>query len=198
MNSCIIPITPLEFHQICLGQKSILIRKVVPKSGDWNQQIYFYVTTDRVRYRKVPKEFHKKYEQYIGKVALTCRAEFIRTYKTTLVCDKTDWFIDTAKQTNKEILEYCGDSTEFYAIKLADIAIFLAPKKLSEFYGMCTEPYHYCPGCDHGRIVTPESEREFADDYGGVQTVWHCLNTISRAPQNFVYVFPLGESPENS
>ena len=75
-----------------------------------------------------------------------------------------------------------------YGLHISDLKIYDTPKELGEFKRPCIMPeMPYCPSCRYGCTTFPEDTTK-QDLIDGCECEWGCLNTVTRPPQNYVFV----------
>lgn len=196
MKSVLISIKPKWCEKILSGEKTIEVRKSVPKEVPF--KAYIYATK--------PKKFYKcgamrTSDELLwlanGKVEMGDGFKFWADgdeYQCLngrvigeFICDKVMFLtplglrgFEMRKEilksiclTNDDLNAYGGLKT-LYGWHISDLKIYGKPKELSEFFWRCpTKEKGDCLSCDY-----------LADnDYGGV-----CTNNLTRPPQSYMFV----------
>ena len=169
MKSILMSIKPKWVAKILNGEKTIEIRKSHPKC-ELPIDVYIYCTKDKGKLCIIRNQFNengdweKRFECCKGKVV----AKF-KMYACLPMTPKylNNWKtqLDNACLTEKEYTEYSKGKKTYQWI-IDNLEIFDKPKKLSEFK-RCTEKTCI---------------------YGECHKYMHCLKSLTKAPQSFMFI----------
>lgn len=195
MKSILLSIQPKWCRLIASGKKTVEIRKTAPKiKTPFKCYIYCTLSGSKELFSDTLKEDvalwnREKWWERKGKVI----GEFVCDNIVKFPVDKKS---NNIVLTNMQILsclgyeqieQYAKGNYYLYSWHISNLVIYDKPKELSEFYKPCTDPYHYCQGCDYGFVQYP-SDVETYEDLSGCYFDTICLNRITRPPQNWHYV----------
>ena len=192
MKSILMSIKPKWIEKIASGEKTVEVRKKVPKCGT-PFKVYIYET--KAQYVSYQKGALTKFGYGKGKVVgeFVCDAviDFISSVAGVAVCKIEKGkvcFLDNPIRVIKEtclspseIKGYLGNN-DGYGLHISDLKIYDKPKELSEFIqmcsGLCADPAkgYICPsyykekfliGCGHKKIVTrPPQSWQYVEEQG--------------------------------
>ena len=156
-------------------EKTIEVRKTVPKDKDWNKKVIIYCSKSKKSFAKIPKEYQSLMGRLSGKVIGEFVCDAIISH-----CEMAN--ADIAEQQGcikrEWLLEYAGDK-ELYGWHISDLVIYDKLRELSKFYTLC---YSDCNDCKY---------QSWDYEYGGgkcsICTVRN-KKPITRPPQNYCYV----------
>ena len=110
-------------------EKTIEVRKTVPKDKDWDKKVIIYCSKSKKSFAKIPKEYQSLMGRLSGKVI----GEFVCD---TIITDRTfghnPMFKALSCMSDAEIASYCT-ANEMYGFHISDLVIYDKPKELSEF-----------------------------------------------------------------
>lgn len=211
-------IQPKWVEKILSGEKTIEVRKTAPKEVPFKVYVYCTKTMPHNRrlwaskrnYYYIDDRCHNLFDYELnGKVV----AEFICNKVSVYDSAFYEWASSVApsdvyctieglsdsqfyklaeneaKLTDDDIINYFGDE-DFVAslLHISDLKIYDTPKELGEFKRPCIVPeMPYCPSCRYGCTTFPEDTTK-QDLIDGCECEWGCLNTVTRPPQNYIYV----------
>lgn len=155
-KSVLISLSPYWYYLIGEGIKTIEVRKTIPKSPDWDKQVYCYMAKDKKSFAQIPKEFQEKYRAHIGRVGMRWTCD--KVYNITPVPyyeEETGYKIpqvvlDGSCLFAHDIIKYltCKDyRRNAYGWHISDLKIYDTPKELGEFLtpsgtgGVCGNHY---------------------------------------------------------
>lgn len=188
MKAVMISIRPEWVHKILSGEKTVEVRKTIPKLKT-PFKCYIYCTKDG----KEPLS----YAEYCGYDMTDFSEDFLANGKVVaeFVCDRINpipiydgWMVDvvdlqTTRLTVRELLEYAGgvDGKKLYGWHISGLKIYDKPKKLSEFRNPCKEYEKDYPQC--GNCGFYHSMGEYPAECG-------CdgAKPLIRPPQSWCYV----------
>lgn len=154
-------------------EKTIEVRKTVPKDKDWDKKVIIYCSKSKKSFAKIPKEYQSLMGRLSGKVI----GEFVCD---TIITDRTfghnPMFKALSCMSDAEIASYCT-ANEMYGFHISDLVIYDKPKELSDFRKSC--------------IYGEESDVScFSCDKSGYRPDMHidCFNEVTRPPQSWCYV----------
>ena len=178
MKAILISIKPKYVAEILNGNKTIEVRKSIPKC-DLPIDVYIYCTkeTQLVKYNNqyVATDFFKGLEcppkTYSGKVIAKFTLNKVESQytlgKIITESNETDLFLKKCCLTIQELDEYLsyGKTKYMYAWHIDNLVIFDRPRELSEFSGTCNrcEAYKYkvcklnTKKCDRHLTKAPQS-----------------------------------------
>ena len=143
-------------------EKTIEVRKTVPKDKDWDKKVIIYCSKSKKSFAKIPKEYQSLMGRLSGKVI----GEFVCD---TIITDRTfghnPMFKALSCMSDAEIASYCT-ANEMYGFHISDLVIYDKPKELSEF----CKPVDCHRGTQRDNCVG----------------CWDC--EITRPPQSWYYV----------
>lgn len=197
MNSILMSIRPKWIEKIASGEKTVEVRKSVPKCGT-PFKVYMYCTNDRKETLNVAngKGFGKKGELYLngncyypytdgtlnGKVV----GEFVCDKVFDISFDRLYGYIgafDYADMglVSPELQEYAKGET-VWGLHISDLKIYDKPKELSEFRTPpCEKSERSCEKCKYlFKIDTPDRYEVDCFVVNG--------RPITRSPQSWQYV----------
>lgn len=165
MKAVLMSIKPKWVDKIASGQKTIEVRKTIPKI-ETPFKCYIYETK-----RKQVEKLDGCEITYYGRGRVigefTCREiEPLTQY---------DLLYDTNKEkktcvTQKELFKYKGENDFLYGWHISDLKIYDKRRELSEFKRACPDNVYSCAMCRHG-------------DYTGMK-----CTPITRPPKSWCYV----------
>lgn len=181
MKSILISIKPRFVAKILNGEKTIEIRKTMPKC-DLPIQVYIYCTKGKPLMYCSDKRWHwhikeiknfqydtrfNYYAGFNGKVVAKFTLNKVEeiTYDSTYTTFQLNRVSQNSCLKEKELFDYLKGKVG-YAWHISDLEIFGRPKELSEFYG--TKQYFIC--CESGTDKTPRYAQ------------------LAKAPQSWCYV----------
>ena len=171
MKSVLISIKPKWVDKIASGEKTIEVRKTVPKEVPFKAYIYCSYGDMKTNY------YLKGRGEVIG--------EFIcdKVYKWGYdYCDGVDIDDDLIVDTclDRENINIYAKGKTLYGWHISDLKIYDKPRELSEFRKPCPYGDSLCQVC------------EYYSDYSG-----ECRNIITRPPQSWQYVKELENEQRN-
>lgn len=185
MKSILISIKPKWVAKILNGEKTIEIRKTMPKC-DLPIDVYIYCTKDKdlmfhngsqymVAYGTIKEKRNHKYN---GKVVAKFTLNSV--IKCKLINDSKfdDFFHSDYQLTRKELKEYVGDN-DYYEWHISNLEIFDKPKELSEFSSF-RKPYWNKKTKD----FIKEEQKKFNCRVFRVSR----LKPLTKAPQSWCYI----------
>lgn len=193
MKSILLSIKPEWVAKILNGEKTIEIRKSMPKC-DLPIDVYIYCTKednlccikriDRDRYI-CGKDFDLRVfphlsSGYDGKGKVVAKftlndAWFLGSFMYDCECEHS-FFLKPSCLTPKEVCEYSEYGKKcLYAWHIEDLVIFDRPRDISEFKGVCPIKKGGCRLCKYGGI--------------GLSLMPLCRKPqLTKAPQNYCYI----------
>lgn len=191
MNSYIVSIRPKWVEKIASGEKTIEVRKSVPKEVPFKAYIY---ETKESKKRYLDDRFNsffnnKSHYTDMGKII----GEFICD-KVYLIKNQGSRFSVADEEqsvTNEIARQSCLDYDDMvgylgnkdgYGWHISDLKIYDEPKELSEFYRPCSYS-GICYSCERFRPNGTPNDKP--NDF--------CDGTITRPPQSYMRVEELGE-----
>jgi predicted transcriptional regulator len=199
MNAILMSIQPKWASKILSGEKTIEVRKTAPKEVPF--KVYIYCTKGQELWGDGTGDTWKGIAEdecletvfslnptlspLNGKVV----AEFICS-KVEIIPVDGEAFTAISKPsclTTDELIEYCS-GRDMYGLHISALKIYDTPKELGEFKRPCIMPeMPYCPSCRYGCTTFPEDTTK-QDLIDGCECEWGCLNTVTRPPQNYMFV----------
>ena len=175
MKSVLISIRPKWAEKIARGEKTIDVRKTVPKEVPFKS--YIYCTKGKDGYEwlyRVDNNGYGKAISWHGKVIGEFICDEVYEWKYDY-CDGVDIDDDLILDTcicREDINIYAKGKT-LYGWHISDLKIYDKPKSIMTFYKPCPIKLGFknCPCC------------EFYSTYTGF-----CMNQIDRPPQSWCYV----------
>jgi predicted transcriptional regulator len=190
MNAILMSIQPKWASKILSGEKTIEVRKTAPKPPF---KVYVYVTKKgeqlKTRHRDAILNLFLPLEEMRanGRVAFEFVVNKVDRFTTEYVYPELIAMAGKACLSEKDLFGY-SKGKNLYALHMSDIEIFDKPKELGEFKRPCIVPeMPYCPNCKYGYTTFPEDTTK-QDIIDGCECKWGCLNTVTRPPQNYMYV----------
>ena len=195
MKSVLISIRTKWVEKIVKGEKTIEVRKTVPKEVPF--KAYIYCTKDKPYLYRVdddnnfeltntlrPKtyEYVKDYNEQNGKVIgeFVCDKVYnlVNAFGGIMFADKNlnqlepQLFRDMSCLTDEQTADYLGDK-DGYGLHISDLKIYDKPKSIMTFYKPCPIKLGFknCPCCEF-----------YSTDTG------FCMNQIDRSPESWCYV----------
>lgn len=177
MKAIMISIKPKWVAKILNGEKSIEIRKTMPKC-ELPIDVYIYCTKSDIEQAREYLTFEEL--KYLGKVVakftLKKISHFEKEYPSRYIDDYYDdngkpldkKFYNNTCLSEKELFDYIG-SGEGYAWHIDNLVIFDKPKELGEFY-----------------TDKPNNFNDYFTNEIKVNGVW--IRPIKKAPQSWCYV----------
>ena len=186
MKAIMISIQPQWVSKILNGEKTIEIRKTMPKC-ELPCKVYIYCTKGKKLYKCV-SNFDE--DLLNGKVV----AEFSLNKVDTLERDLNDWLPKNRYDVSNELLKNInlnqnelwnyGQGKILYAWHIDDLKIYDKPKELSEFSGFI--PNNKCEkhenGFDCDKCDAYDKEHETC------LALYYCRKPLKRPPQSYCYV----------
>ena len=191
MKSIILSCTPTECEKLVNGDMSILVRKKVPNESNLPIKAYIYETKGATETPWVDEDGHYIYKgkgQVIGEFVCNEVEEFHEWELSPqgkfadFERERLENFLTAACLSEEEVVRYRENLPYFkplYGLHISDLKIYDEPKALSCFYKQCPKNTT-CSTCDWLHV-----------DW---HTFGECSNTVTRPPQNYIYV----EEQENS
>lgn len=171
MKSILISIRPQWCEKIVNGQKTIEVRKTAPKETPF--KVYIYETKGATETPLVDEDGHYIYKgkgQVIGEFVCdnverfsvgSLRSDDIEKLACLSYTEMINYFYKPEELDGKT-------AKQGFACHISDLKIYDKPKELSEFWTIkCTNQRNGCIGCK----IKPS-----------------CIKTITRPPQNYMYV----------
>ena len=187
MKAVMLSIQPKWCELIASGEKTIEVRKTVPKLKT-PFKCYIYQTKRKWIYRLL-----KKLGLYKGKVIGEFVCDRIELLPESII--KTDCYdlsVDTKRivgescLTREKILRYMGDNVLLYGWHISDLKIYDKPKELGEFFSVCHKlDCDKCGDCPHLRVEPCTYPCD--DDIEVWCEVDNC-KPLTRPPQSWCYV----------
>lgn len=197
MKSILMSIKPKWVEKIASGEKTVEVRKTVPKCGtpfkvymyctnksknddEWQFKPYLYLDwKKRIRWIDVAFESIFKCEFLHGKVVGEFVCDNVRKFE---VQSHAYWYMmnkEILKQaclTEVELHDYIGAGNLAYGLHISDLKIYDKPKKITDFEYPCPRPsgVYNCYGCKYQEQIS-------ASKYG-------CNARVHRPPQSWCYV----------
>ena len=172
-KAILMSINPRWCELIARGEKTIEIRKTIPKDLNPPFKVYIYMTAGDASYPVTINGAPYTCHNNGGKVVI---GEFVckNIYEFTSIFDDDWWDIsseelDLACMTGTEFRQYAGSRTAVYGWEISDLVIYERAKSLSGFYHACDKP----EGTDCSRCHDLE-----------MQT----CRSLTRPPQSWCYV----------
>lgn len=186
----IISIQPQWVQKILSGQKTIEIRKTIPKC-ELPIDVYIYCT-----YNKNPKLFYIRNFNVDGKEEILMNGKIVAkftlnriesydihdaTMQAFGVNNRLNDMLKDACLTVEELDEYTKRNPFCLAWYIDNLVIFDKPMELGEFQQVCKYRVKtFVTGCSRKHKCAYEKERE-------------CIRTITRPPQSWFYAYVKGE-----
>ena len=164
MKSVLISIQPKWVEKIANGEKTIEVRKTIPKI-ETPFKCYIYMSQGDL------KDLGS-YSEWIYKNRMKVIGEFICDNIDEYTSNERGWYcydLETCLRCD-EIAGY-GKGKTLYGWHISDIKIYDKPKPIMQFYKPCPIEWKNCPVC------------EFYSKNAGT-----CMNNIDRPPQSWLYV----------
>ena len=182
MKAIMISIKPKWVAKILNGEKTVEIRKTMPKC-DLPIDVYIYCTKDRFS-GCLYDEMTKKYEPYMGTHMLN--GKVVAKFTLNKVEEWDIWQEDLEEKiklaclSTKEFDDYSKGQVA-YAWHISNLVIFDEPKELSEFKKPNTPSYEQTkPFAEmFGEPYTQEEYKKQCERFGFV---------LTKAPQSWCYV----------
>lgn len=176
MKAILISIKPKYVAKILNGEKTIEIRKTMPKC-DLPIDVYIYCTKEKERLVKhrlanggisytLGKEFSYYDDDLNGKVVAKFTLKEIRLAKYQPYVDEASKMANKLTCLTDDELDKYLNKKDGYGWVIDNLEIFDEPKELSEFK-RCTEK---------------------ACIYGKCHKYMHCLKPLTKAPQSFMFI----------
>lgn len=130
-------------------EKTIEVRKTVPKDKDWDKKVIIYCSKSKKSFAKIPKGYQSLMGRLSGKVIgeFVCdKIDEIRVVDTELmryvtVNDKADMFISEETCLSVDALYDYLWHQKGYGFHISGLIIYDKPKELSEFRSYNTRAY---------------------------------------------------------
>ena len=211
MKSIMISIQPQHVEKILNGEKTIEIRKTMPKC-ELPCKVYIYCTMGKntIVYveRKGEKDWYGNiakntmivtrpkydYMNYTNETLGKVIAEFTLNKVDTLERDLNDWLpknrYDVSNELikdinlNQEQLWNYGQGKTLYAWHIDDLKVYDKPKELSEFSGFI--PNNKCEKHENGFAC--DKCDAYDKEHDTCLALYYCRKPIKRPPQSYCYV----------
>lgn len=175
MRVVLASLKPYYYYLVGEGIKVLEIRKNMPKSNDWDKQVFFYMSKDEKSFAAIPKEYQEKYRKHFGKIGLKFVCDYIdelHEYELTpqgkhslYEKAKLDLFIHQSCMDYGHLSVYRQNLPYYrplYGWHITNLVIYDQPKELSEFinynkHKICLEQNCFgadCYICPNNAIVT--------------------------------------------
>lgn len=142
-KAILMSINPRWCELIARGEKTIEVRKTIPKDLTPPFKVYIYMTAGDASYPVTLNGAPYTCHNNGGKVVI---GEFVckNIYEFISIFDDDWWDIsseelDLACMTGTEFRQYAGSRTAVYGWEISDLVIYERAKSLSEFYSICPE-----------------------------------------------------------
>lgn len=179
MRAILISIRPQWCEKIASGKKTIEVRKSAPKEVPF--KAYIYETKGATETPWVDEDGHYIYKgkgQVIGEFICDKVYNLVNAFGGIMFADENlnqldpQLFRDMSCLTDEQTADYLGNK-DGYGLHIIDLKIYDEPKALSCFYKQCPKNTT-CSTCDWLHV-----------DW---HTFGECSNTVTRPPQNYIYV----------
>ena len=154
-------------------EKTIEVRKTVPKDKDWDKKVIIYCSKSKKSFAKIPKEYQSLMGRLSGKVI----GEFVCD---TIITDRTfghnPMFKALSCMSDAEIASYCT-ANEMYGFHISDLVIYDKPKDLDCFMAFGKSNCD-CKNCDNCWYMSIDGVCDIKDRY----------QPLFRPPQSWGYV----------
>lgn len=179
MRAILISVKPKWCEKIASGEKTIEVRKSAPKEVPF--KAYIYETKGATETPWVDEDGHYIYKgkgQVIGEFICDKVYNLVNAFGGIIFADENlnqldpQLFRDMSCLTDEQTADYLGNK-DGYGLHIIDLKIYDEPKALSCFYKQCPKNTT-CSTCDWLHV-----------DW---RTFGECSNTVTRPPQNYIYV----------
>lgn len=176
MESVMISIKPKWCELIASGEKTIEVRKTMPKL-ETPFKCYIYCTKEFYNSDYMPKN-GRVIGEFICNGIYDFRADDDYAYG---IYDIDDDLVLRTCLENGKLWDY-GKGKPLYGWNISDLKIYDKPKELSEFYHYCGDNPN-CEGCDAYYYSSTENGTEEE-----CCSALECYKPLTRPPQSWCYV----------
>lgn len=180
MKAVLISINPKWVEKIASGEKTIEVRKTMPKL-ERPFKVYIYATWNESKKEILVKQDGLLYcedwrkanglQRASGKVIGEFFCDEITEFGNNFFLPSMLWIEKEACLSGEEICKYLGEKESGFALHITDLKIYDKAKELSEFTPICKYKGERCEVC----VFNEEA-------FGG------CCRTLIRPPQSWCYV----------
>lgn len=164
-------------------EKTIEVRKTIPKAENWNKVVKIYCSKDRSSFSRIPKEHQPLMERFLGKVI----GEFAcKRCKVFPISSASIRLLSALSLVPAPELYGYANGKSLHGWKISDLVIYDEPKPLSHLSCECkhfdTDSDSFCYGCPYFYEESNESVGYYSE----------CLVDgyipVKKPPQSWCYV----------
>ena len=160
-------------------EKTIEVRKTVPKDKDWDKKVIIYCSKNKKSFAKIAKEYQSLMKQHLGKVIgeFVCNCIGKVTWNSNVTQSSLKKFYNEETcLTDKEVWEYTKGNS-FYEWHISNLVIYDKPRDLDDFMAFGKSNCD-CKNCDNCLYMGID----------GICDIKNRYQPLFRPPQSWCYV----------
>ena len=183
MKAIMISIQPQWVEKILNGEKTIEIRKTIPKC-ELPVKVYIYCTMPNKQENRKPHSWEVVWLTTVVAEFTLNEVEKFEVFENGSVQNWNAYDLEKSCLTYDQIANYVGHCKAGYAWHIDDLKIYETPKELSEFSHYI--PNNKCPKMECG--IDCEDCMSYDVEHETCLDLYYLHRQIKRPPQSYCYV----------